>query len=97
MPGMRSRMNQSSREEVIASDLNRIGKLAARESQDADAARSSRADFYSPVLNTFDDFSTVSKTAQSVPITGLTKAPSLQGIASSFDMNGMRLWPVSAT
>lgn len=87
MPGMRSRMNQSNREEVVSSDLNRIGKLAARESQDADAARATRADFYDPSSNTFDDFSTAAKTAQAVPISGLTKVPSLQGIASSFDMN----------
>jgi hypothetical protein len=87
MPGMRSRMNQSNREEVVSSDLNRIGKLAAREAQDADAARATRADFYDPSSNTFDDFSTAAKTAQAVPISGLTKVPSLQGIASSFDMN----------
>jgi len=87
MPGMRSRMNQSNREQVISSDLNRIGKLANREAQDADASRAVRPDFYNPASNAFDDFSASARAANAVPISGVTKPPSLDGITSSFSMN----------
>ena len=87
MPGMRSRMNQSNREQAISSDLNRIGKLANREAQDAEAARAVRPDFYNPATNTFDDFSASARSTNAVPISGLTKPPSLDGIASSYSMN----------
>ena len=87
MPGMRSRMNQSNREQVISSDLNRIGKLANREAQDAEAARAVRPDFYNPATNVFDDFSASARSTNAVPISGVTKPPSLDGIASSYSMN----------
>jgi hypothetical protein len=80
-------MNQSNREQVISSDLNRIGKLANREAQDADASRAVRPDFYNPASNAFDDFSASARSTNAVPISGLTKPPSLDGIASSFSMN----------
>ena len=55
MAGIPSRMNQSAREQILSSDLNRIGNLAGRELMDAAQARSVRADFYNPATNTFDD------------------------------------------
>ena len=87
MPGMRSRMNQSNREQVISSDLNRLGKLVNREAQDAEAARNVRPDFYAPASNSFDDFTASSRTTNAVPISGVTTPPSLDAIASSFTMS----------
>ena len=86
MAGIPSRMNQTAREQVLATDLNRIGDLAGRELMDSKLLRSVRADFYKPATNTFDDFSAVSKAAQATPIAGLTRPPSLDGIAAVFDM-----------
>jgi hypothetical protein len=80
-------MNQNSREQVISADLNRIGNLAGRELMDAALARSVRADFYQPSNNSFDDFSSGHQNGAAVPMAGLTIVPSLDGIASSFDMN----------
>jgi hypothetical protein len=87
MAGMRSRMNQSNREQVISSDLNRIGKLANKEAQDAEASRAVRPDFYDPSSNAFDDFSASARATNAVPISGVTKPPSLDAIASSFSMD----------
>ena len=87
MAGTPSRMNQSAREQILSTDLNRIGNLAGRELMDAAQSRSVRADFYAPGTNTFDDFTAVSKVAQAIPLSGLTKVPSLDGIAAQFDMN----------
>lgn len=86
MAGIPSRMNQSAREQILSSDLNRIGNLAGRELMDRASLRSVRADFYQPATNTFDDFSAVSKAAQATPIAGLTRPPSLDGVAAVFDM-----------
>jgi hypothetical protein len=80
-------MNQSNREQVVSSDLNRIGNLAGRELMDAAQSRGVRADFYAPASNAFDDFSAAAKTANAVPLSGTTQPPSLDGIAASFDMN----------
>ena len=87
MAGIPSRMNQSAREQILSSDLNRIGNLAGRELMDRAQARSVRADFYDPSTNTFEDFAAVSKVAQATPIAGLTIPPSLDGIAAQFNMN----------
>ena len=86
MAGIPSRMNQTAREQVLATDLNRIGDLAGRELMDSKLLRSTRADFYKPSTNSFDDFAAVSKAAQATPIAGLTCPPSLDGIAAVFDM-----------
>jgi len=71
---------------VLAADLTRIGKLVSQEAQDAAEARSVRADAYDPDTNTFDDFGAAAKAANSTPIFGLTRPPSLGGIASSYNM-----------
>ena len=86
MAGIPSRMNQTAREQVLATDLNRIGDLAGRELMDSKLLRSVRADFYKPSTNAFDDFAAVSKAAQATPIAGLTQPPSLDGMAAVFDM-----------
>jgi hypothetical protein len=86
MAGIPSRMNQTAREQVLATDLNRIGDLAGRELMDSKLLRSTRADFYKPSTNSFDDFAAVSKAAQATPIAGLTCPPSLDGIAAVFNM-----------
>lgn len=86
MPGIPSRMNQNNREQVVSSDLNRIGNLAGRELMDAAQGRSVRADFYNPATNTFDDLSAAAKTTNAVPLSGVTEPPSLDGIAHVFDM-----------
>jgi hypothetical protein len=87
MAGIPSRMNQSAREQILSSDLNRIGNLSGRELMDRAQARSVRADFYNPSTNAFNDFAAVSKVAQATPIAGLTIPPSLDGIAAQFNMN----------
>jgi hypothetical protein len=86
MPGIPSRLNQTAREQVLTSDVNRIGDLAGRELMDSKLLRSTRADFYKPSTNTFDDFSAAGKAAQATPIAGLTQPPSLDGMAAVFDM-----------
>ena len=86
MAGIPSRMNQSAREQILSSDLNRIGNLAGRELMDAAQARIVRADFYNPATNTFDDFSAAAKTTNATPLSGVTMPPSLDGIAFTFDM-----------
>jgi hypothetical protein len=75
-------MNQSASEQVVSSDLNRIGNLAGRELMDAAMARSVRADFYLPETNTFNDF----QPALATPIAGLTQEPSINGGAGVFDV-----------
>jgi hypothetical protein len=80
-------MNQSNREEWLSADANRIGNLSGREKMDQLKLRSVRADFYDPATNAFDDFTAVKKAAQGTPLAGLTKPPSLEGIAAVFDMN----------
>jgi hypothetical protein len=87
MAGIPSRLNQSSREQVLSSDINRIGNLTGREKMDQIKLRSVRADFYDPATNAFDDFTAAGKAAQGTPLAGLTKPPSLEGITSVFDMN----------
>lgn len=87
MAGIPSRMNQSAREEWLSSDANRIGNLTGREKMDQLKLRSVRADFYAPATNAFDDFTAAGKAAQSAPLAGLTKPPSLEGITAVFDMN----------
>ena len=86
MAGIPSRVNASAREQLLSTDLNRIGNLAGRELMDAAQARSVRSDFYKPSTNTFDDFSAAGKAAQATPIAGLTQPPSLDGMAAVFDM-----------
>jgi len=86
MPGTPSRVSFSNREQGLSSDMNRIGNLAGRELMDHASLRSVRADFYDPATATFDDFTAVSKAAQATPIAGLTRPPSLDGIASVFNM-----------
>ena len=86
MAGTPSRMNQSSREQVVSSDLNRIGNLAGRELMNAAQKRVVRADFYNPATNTFDDFSAAAKATNTVPLGGATQPASLDGIAHVFDM-----------
>jgi hypothetical protein len=88
MPGQRSRMNQTNREQVLSSDLNRIGKLSAMEGQNAERNRQVRADFYAPASTpAFDDFSAGAKGTNSEVISRLNQAPSLQGTAGTFDMS----------
>ena len=87
MPGNPTRMNQTAREQVLSSDLNRMGHLSGRELMDHAMARSVRADFYTPETNTFDDFTAAGKISQSIPLSGATKAASLAGKAGVFDMD----------
>ena len=87
MAGIPSRMNQSAREQILSTDLNRIGTLAGRELMDAAQSRSVRADFYDPASGTFDDFGAGAKGTNSQPLSGTTQPPSLDGIAGVFDMD----------
>ena len=87
MPGTPSRMNQTAREQILSTDLNRIGNLAGRELMDRASLRSVRADFYKPSTNAFDDFTAAGKTAQATPIAGLTRPPSFDGVAGVFDVD----------
>ena len=87
MAGIPSRMNQSAREQILSTDLNRIGNLAGREMMDAAQTRSVRADFYDPASGTFDDFGAGAKGTNSQPLSGTTQPPSLDGIAGVFDMD----------
>jgi hypothetical protein len=87
MAGIPSRVNASAREQVLSTDLNRIGNLAGRELMDSKLLRSTRADFYDPSTNAFNDFSAAAKATQATPLSGLTQPPSLDGIAHVFDMN----------
>jgi hypothetical protein len=80
-------MNQSAREQVMSSDLNRMGHLSGRELMDHAMARAVRADFYTPETNTFDDFTAAGKLSQAIPLSGATKAASLAGKAGVFDMD----------
>ena len=80
-------MNQSNREQVVAADLNRIGNLAGREMMNLAMRRSVRADFYNPAANAFDDLTAAGKATASTELSGLTVAPSLDGIAHVFDMS----------
>jgi hypothetical protein len=80
-------MNQSNREEVISADLNRIGNLSGREMMNLAMRRSVRADFYNPATNAFDDLSSAGKATASAELSGLTRVPSLDGIAHTFDMS----------
>ena len=84
MAGSKSHMIENPREEVLSTDLTRIGKLAAREQQDADRAKAVRADFYVP--GTFDDFDPSARSTASAAIPGLLSASSLLGATGSFDM-----------
>jgi hypothetical protein len=79
-------VNFTSREIAESADVNRVGNLAGRELMDVAQSRGVRADFYTPGLNTFDDFSAAGKLAQATPMSGLTNVPSLEGIAHVFDM-----------
>jgi hypothetical protein len=88
MAGSKTHMIQNAREEVISSDLTRIGQLAAREPQNANMAKSVRADFFSPAPTTpvIDDFGSSSRGAASAPIAAALSPPSLDPIAGSFNM-----------
>ena len=84
MAGSKSFMNENAREIVVSTDLTRIGKLAAKEQQDAEKARNARADFFVP--GAFDDFGPTARTAAAEVITGAIATASLQGQAGTFDM-----------
>lgn len=86
MAGTPSRVNFSNREQGLSSDINRVGNLAGRELMDNASLRSVRADFYAPATNAFNDFTAVTKAAQATPIAGVTRPPSIDGIASVFNM-----------
>lgn len=85
MPGQKTREIWNLGEEVLSTDLTRIGLLIGKEALDADELRSVRADFYDPSANVFDDFSS-SKASLATPIFGLLKPPSLVGSTSGFNM-----------
>ena len=89
MAGSKTHMIQNAREAVISSDLTRIGQLAAREQQNADMAKSVRADFFSPAPTTpvIDDFGASSRGGASAsPIAAALSPPSLDPVAGSFNM-----------
>jgi hypothetical protein len=86
MPGQRKRVNWSAREQILSTDLNRAGKLSSAEDQDASLWCSTRADFYDPAANTFDDFTSAAKAGQALAIPGLTVPPSLEAVAASFNL-----------
>jgi hypothetical protein len=86
MAGIPTRLNQTSREQVLSADINRMGNLSGKELMDAAQRRSVRADFYNPATNAFDDFSAGAKSTNALPMSGLTQAPSLAGITAVFDM-----------
>lgn len=86
MPGERRRELWTNREVVLSSDLTRIGKLANMETQNAEELRSMRADFYLPTSNTFDDISSTTKDLAYTSIPGLTRAPSIDPVAGTFNV-----------
>lgn len=89
MAGSKTHMIQNAREAVISSDLTRIGQLAAHEQQNADMAKSVRADFFSPAPTTpvIDDFGASSRGGASAsPIAAALSPPSLDPVAGSFNM-----------
>ena len=85
MAGSKTFMIENAREELLSSDLTRIGKLAAREQQNADMAKNIRADFFVP--GTIDDFGASNRGMASKVIPSALVAPSLDGKAGSFDMD----------
>lgn len=84
--GSKSHLIQNPREIVVSSDLTRIGQLLDREQQNADQAKSVRADFYTPASGTIDDFGNTNRGTASLPISGALVAPSLDGQAGSLNM-----------
>jgi hypothetical protein len=86
MPGQRRRELWTNRETILSSDLTRVGKLANMEFQQAEELRSMRADFYLPASNTFEDFASATKDAAYIAIPGLTRAPSIDPIAGTFNV-----------
>lgn len=84
MAGQRRRMNQTNLEQVLSSDLNRMGKLAGAELEDHDLLRSSPSDSYYAPSNTFDDFADYPK--QQPPISGLTKAPYAVAVPGTYNL-----------
>jgi hypothetical protein len=77
-------MNQTNLEQVLSSDLNRMGKLAGAELEDHDLLRSSPSDSYYAPSNTFDDFADYPK--QQPPISGLTKAPYAVAVPGTYNL-----------
>ena len=73
MAGSKSHLIQNPRELIASSDMTRAGQLAAREQQNADQAKSVRADFYAP--GTIDDFGRTARNAAALPISGALVAP----------------------
>ena len=88
MAGSKTHMIQNPREQVISPDLTRIGQLAAREQQNADMAKSVRADFFRPFPSTpiIDDFGSSARGAAAGPIAAALSPASLDPIAASFNM-----------
>jgi len=84
MAGSKSHLIQNAREIWVSTDATRMGKLAAREQQDADRAKATRADFYMPGM--FNDFSVTRRVNAFEAIPGLLRAPSLEGQGGTFDM-----------
>ena len=84
MAGSKTFMNENPREIVVSTDITRIGKLAAREQQNAEMERNTRADFVVP--GNFDDFGPTARNAARQVIVGALKPGSLQGQAGTFDM-----------
>ena len=86
MAGSKSHLIQNAREMVVSSDLTRIGKLAAREQQNAEEARAIGRDFYNPTTGVIDDFGASARGGAIEAIPSALVAPSLDGQAGTFDM-----------
>ena len=84
--GSKSHFIQNPREMIVSTDLTRIGKLAVREQQDADQAKSVRADFYTSASGTIDDFGPANRATAATPISGALVAPSLTGSPGTLNM-----------
>ena len=84
MAGQRRRMNQTNLEQVLSSDLNRMGLLAGTELEDHDLLRAAPSDSYYPNSNTFDDFADYPK--QQPPISGMTKAPYAVAVPGTYNL-----------
>ena len=86
MAGSKTHLLQNAREMGVSTDLTRVGKLAAREQQNADMADSVRADFYNPLTGTIDDFGSTHRGAAYESIPEALVAPSLDPVGGSWNM-----------